>query len=151
MFAYQELEEKLRIQEENVKLCEASCREIFEMLGRSYFKLEERPEIPELEEILKAAQEKWELLECEVGALEQMKEAYLDMKKNTCLSCGERMKVERAKFCYNCGAPMGKEPMVTMVDEQIENKKPEVSFCKNCDQELKPEARFCGKCGTPVV
>ena len=46
-----------------------------------------------------------------------------------CPACGK--KVQKAKFCFECGAAL-------------------ILRCRNCNVELQPGAKFCGECGTKV-
>src|SRR5215470_4552311 len=47
-----------------------------------------------------------------------------------CANCGEE-NPDRAKFCLNCGSPLG--------------------LCPNCGEQNPEKAKFCLNCGTPLV
>lgn len=149
MFKQKEFEEKIRLQEEKVKKCELDCQVIFEMLGRQFFELPEVPHIPELETVLESARQKKAVMDTEVSVLQELNEAYLDEKKNSCSNCGIRIEIEGAKFCYNCGAPRHQETEEAVIEKPKTDKSKE-AFCKGCLAKLKPGARFCRECGKQV-
>jgi len=150
MFNKKEFEERIQLQEEKVKVCEGNCQEVFALLGRQFYELQERPEIAELEEVLEAAKQTADTLESEAVILNELKATYIDEKENSCANCGARIVIEGAKFCYNCGSMIEPENDEPIAAAPVEEKKVEQAFCAGCFSELKPGARFCGKCGKPV-
>lgn len=150
MFNKQEFEERIRLQEEKVKAYELNCQEAFELLGRHFFDLENRPVIGELDAILQVAEQKKGDLEAESAILNDLKTEYIDEQKNSCSHCGARIMVEGSKFCYNCGIPISAGGDDSAEGQPKAEKISDQTNCPECFSQLKPGARFCGKCGKQI-
>ncbi len=61
-----------------------------------------------------------------------------------CSRCGTELSPQ-AKFCSNCGTPVGK------VAAPAPPPSPPRKVCPRCDAKLSPQVKFCTNCGSPVT
>lgn len=120
-----------------------------------------REELREIELQIEVLQQKKELLQRQLEETsEESEKMSPEEGGRVCPICGFTELEEGARFCGNCGAPLGdlwaeeetEEPAGDEEQEELWEAPAEepVKHCAFCGEVLKPEARFCVGCGRVV-
>lgn len=139
---YKELENIKREVETQIKALEQGTGELYQKLGREYYKImgdTYDSSLQTLVEDLKKQEEKAAKL---CSTMRDIEERMKEPVDNICPKCGKVME-SGAKFCSECGFRLTDEVHVEAIV-------PMEPTCKSCGNILKQGSRFCGKCGTMV-
>lgn len=122
---------------------ESQMREIFENLGRQYYKSYSDGEVFDFS----AFENDFEELRRMQLENEQAREKILNLKGyKKCVNCGKEIKNEYS-FCQHCGE---KQPEIKEEKKEEVKKEPVEKVCSNCNAKLDNEDAFCPFCGKNV-